>query len=686
MNHASKTPSFVSAVAGQADRTFLICLFLAIATTAVFWPVMSFDFVNYDDPDYVTSNFHVLGGLTWRGAVWAFHSSFADNWHPVTWLSHMLDVEMFGTSASGAHFVNLLLHTANVLLLFLVLRQVSGALWQSAFVAALFALHPLHIESVAWVSERKDVLSSFFGLLALRSYVLHTKQSPPGLVFAPSRSYWAALVFFALALMSKPMLVSLPFLMLLLDFWPLRRFASSAALTLVREKIPFLIFSAFSCLISLAAQNRGGATHSLTSFPLSVRIETAFVTLVKYLEMSFWPTNLCCLYLHPGHWPLGPVLLCGLLIIGFSLIAVCFWRRWPFVFVGWFWFLGMLVPVIGLVQVGWQFMADRYTYLPLVGVFLILVWGVDEIVRRWRVAAVPFYFLGIVVLIACALITSAQLRYWQNSETLFRRAIAVNGNNDIAFNNLGYYLFQCGRLNEALENYRHALQINPAFKKCRDNLETLGDYFCKNGECSLAVECFDTALLSNTNYFEAHYGLANALLKCGRTDEAIEHYQRAAQLKPDVGATYNNLGLALVIKGQTGEAIANFRKALQLKPDFAEALCNLGGAFLVQKQYDDAIVAYEAALRVEPNRPETLSSLAQAFCRLGRWNEAELQYKKVLSLSPEDPKSHLELGTALARLGKPTEAAAEFREALRLKNDFPEAARALNEVESSLPK
>jgi tetratricopeptide (TPR) repeat protein len=686
MNHPSKKPSFVSAAARQADRIFIICLILATATIAVYWPVVTFNFVNFDDPDYVTSNSHVLGGLTWRGVVWAFHSTFADNWHPLTWLSHMLDVELFGASAGAAHFVNLVLHTVNVLLLFLVLRRLSGGIWRSAFVAALFALHPLHIESVAWISERKDVLSSFFGLLALRSYVLHAKKSQTVPAFTPSRSYWAALFFFALALMSKPMLVTLPFLLLLLDIWPLRRFESSAGLNLIREKAPFLIFSAFSCLITMAAQNRGGATQALTTFPFTVRIETVFVAFVEYLEKTFWPTNLCCLYLHSGHWPLVTVLLSGFIIIGFSLLAVCFWRRLPFVFVGWFWFLGMLVPVIGLVQVGWQFMADRYTYLPLVGIFLILVWGAGEIVRRWRVTAVPFCFLGIVVLITCALITKAQLRYWQNSETLFRRAIAVNGNNDIAYNNLGYYLFQCGRLDEAMENYRRALQINPAFKKCRYNLDDLGNFFSKNGECSLAVECFDTALLSNTNFFDAHYGLANALLKCGRTDEAIEHYQRAAQLKPDDGATFNNLGLALVMKGRSEEAVTNFHQAIRLKPDFAEALCNLGGVFMVQKRYDEAIVSYEAALRVEANRPEIHYSLAQAFFFMGRWEDAALQFKDVLSLSPDNPKVHLELGEVLARLGKPTEAAAEFREALRLKSDFPEAERALNELEPSLPK
>jgi len=664
----------------------LICLFLAAATIAVYWPAVTFNFVNYDDPDLVTSNPHVLGGLSWGGVLWAFQSSFADNWQPLTWLSYMLDVEVFGVNAGASHFVNLFLHTVNVLLLFLVLRQLSGAGWLSAFVAALFALHPLHVESVAWISERKDVLSSFFGLLALWSYSLYATNSRSTQIFRPSLSYWAALFFFALALMAKPMLVTLPFLMLLLDFWPFRRFEASAAFPIVREKIPFLTLSAISCCITVAAQNQGGAMQSLSFFPWSVRLEAVFVAFVTYLGKTFWPTNLCCLCLHSGHWPRGMVLVASLMITGLSLLAFSFRRRLPFVFVGWFWFLGMLVPVIGLVQVGWQFMADRYTYLPLVGVFLILVWGAGEVVRHWRVAAVPLCLLGVAGLTACALVTKVQLPYWHNSETLFRRAIAVNASNDIAYNNLGYYLFQNGRPVEAMQDYRRALAINPAFKKCRDNLDNLGRLFSQNGEYSLAVECFETALLSNTNFFDAHFGLANTLLKCGRTDEAIEHFQRAAQLKPDVAGTYNNLGLALAMKGQSAAAVANFHKALQLNPDFAEALCNLGAELLVQKQYDEAVFAFEAALRVEPNRPETCASLARAFSLLGRWDDAARQYREALSLSPESPDAHFGLGTALARIGKPAEAAVEFREALRLKSDFREAKQALNEVAPSPPR
>ena len=686
MNHPLPKLFNVSAGARLTDRSFTICLILAVATFAVYWPVMSFDFVNYDDPDYVTSNPFVRGGITWRGVAWALQTNHADNWHPVTWLSHMLDVEIFGPSAGAAHFVNLLLHAANVLLLFLVLKQLSGAVWRSAFVAAFFALHPLHVESVTWISERKDVLSSFFGLLALRAYVLHAKKAQTIKIFAPFRPYWAALFLFALSLMSKPMLVTLPFLMLLLDFWPLRRFESSAAIELFREKIPFLILSAFSCLITLTAQSQGGATQTLTAFPFAVRFENVMVAFAEYLKKTFWPANLSCLYLHSGRWPLGTVVLAGLMVFGLSLFALCFWRRLPFFFVGWFWFLGMLVPVIGLVQVGWQFMADRYTYLPLVGIFFILIWGTGEIIRRWRATTLPFLFLGIAALITCAMMTKTQLRYWQNSETLFRRAIAVNGNNDIAYNNLGFYLFQNGRLDEAKENFCRALQINPAFKKCRVNLDDLGNLFSNNGECSKAMECFDAALLSNTNFFDAQFGLANALLTCGRTDEAIEHFRRAAQLKPDDAATYNNLGLALATRGDSDEAVTNFQIALRLKPDFVEALCNLGGVFMVQKRYDEAIVSYQDALRLESSRPETHYSLARAFFFKGRLDDAALQYKEVLSLSPDDPKVHFELGGVLTRLGKPTEAADEFRETLRLKGDYPEAERALNELGPSLPK
>jgi Flp pilus assembly protein TadD len=586
---------------------------LVAATIVAYFPVWNYDFVNFDDPDYVTHNRHVLAGLTLRGIAWAFFIVHASNWHPLTWISHMTDVELFGAGPAEPHIVNVLLHAANAVLVFLVLKRMSGALWRSAFVAALFALHPLHVESVAWISERKDVLSTFFGLLALWKYAFYVEDSRQGRGCFRSKNYRWALLFFVLALLSKPMIVTLPFVMLLLDYWPLQRYGSLPQTAwfanftrLLREKTAFLFFSAAVCALTLKAQTYSEA--SAAACPISSRIENVFVAYVQYLENAFWPADLTCMYLRPANWPWPEVILDGIIFTGICLAVCRMGRRFAFVPVGWLWYLGMLVPVIGLVQVGFQYKADRYTYMPLIGIFAILAWSLAEMVARWRKTTAPVCLLGVIFLIACGVLTREQLRYWQNGETLFSHSIALaaHKNNYIAYNNLGDYLCQQNLFAPAIDNYKQALQIKPDFEMASKNLGV-------------------------------------ALIRAKRYDEAISFYQNRLRLNTNNAGDYSNLGFALTASGRLDEAMDSYKKALQIKPDLEEAVLNLAGVFVAKRDL----------------------------------NEAVLQYLKALQRSPDDPEIHLELGGVLQQLGKLPEAEREFHEALALNPNYQKAQQAL---------
>jgi tetratricopeptide (TPR) repeat protein len=577
----------------DARNQMAVVIGLAAVTLAVYWPVGGFEFINYDDNDYFYSNVHVLGGLTLKNVLWAFRVGDFRFFHPLTWLSLMLDVDLFGKGAGGPHFTNLLLHTANAVLLFLLLRRLTGAHWRSAVVAGLFALHPLHVESVAWIAERKDVLSAFFGLLSLifyARYVSESKvQSPKSKVFSlwpssilhlPFSLYYSlSLLFFALGLLSKPMLVTLPFAMLLLDYWPLRRlpltlrgssFATQRAtfLSLVREKIPFFMLSLMACALTFLLHAKDESIVSLVEFPLGARIENAFVSYARYLGQTFWPMKLAVPYLLPEHWPWIQVVLAVVLVMGLSLAAIWLGRRRPYVFVGWFWFLGMLVPVIGLAQAGYQAMADRFTYIPLIGVFLVLVWGASEAFGHWRTPKTAIIGMAVLMLAACAFRTRDQLHYWQNGESLFRHTIAVTGNNFLAHYNLGTALAARGQLDEALDDFREALQIRPDYAEAHNNL---GIILVMRGNLEEAIQHFHEALRFRPNYADAHLNLGFALVSQGKLDEAIQQYLEVLRLAPDDAEAHLNLGIALARLGRRDEAVAQFLEALRLKPDFAEA-------------------------------------------------------------------------------------------------------------------
>jgi tetratricopeptide (TPR) repeat protein len=577
---------------------------LGLATLAVYWPATGFEFINFDDPEYVTENLQVQNGLSWTGMKWAGTNPVLANWHPLTVLSHMLACQIFRLEPWGHHLINILLHAVNGMLVFALLHRMTGARWRSLLVAALFALHPLRVESVAWVSERKDVLSGFFGLLALLAYVRYAqkrsqkaegraqKPTKPGTqpVTAATLQVWhfmsparvfclLSLVFFLLGLMSKPALVTWPFIMLLLDYWPLRRFEPasvqsqlSRSLRLVGEKIPFFVLAALASVVTFVAQRHAGSLMTVEYLPLSARVGNGLISYWRHLGRLFGPADLAVFYPHPGHWPLEEELLAGGLILGLTSL-VWLWRRpHPYLLAGWLWFLGMLLPMIGLVQTGGQALADRHTYLPSLGALILVLWGVCELTRGWRYQAPALAGAGSAAIVVCLALTSRQLRYWKDSETLSRRTLEVTEHNYVAHISLGDALGKKGRLDEAIRQYQAALRLTPGY--ALPHL-SLGMLLVKQGRMGEAIRQFQEGVRLEPDNPQARNNLGHCLMSEGETEQAVAQFQEAVRLKPDYALAYNNLGLAFRLKGQTDEAIRQFQEALRLKPDYADARRNL---------------------------------------------------------------------------------------------------------------
>jgi Flp pilus assembly protein TadD len=564
---------------------------LVLSTAGVYWQTGGFGFINFDDPLYVTGNMRVLNGLSWQGTVWAFTTTkAASNWHPLTWLSLMLDCELFESKAQACHITNLLFHLANTLLLFVVLRQMTGALWRSGFVAALFALHPLHVESVAWVSGRKDVLSTFFWLLTMWAYVRYVRRR----CFA---RYIAIVVFFVLGLMAKPMLVTLPFVLLILDYWPLGRLrlnephdkiatdggapAGNTPTTiagLLWEKIPLFVLTAISCVVTYLVQQSGGAVRTMQWVGLGIRLPNAAVSYTNYIVKMFWPTRLAMYY--PLAWtiPIWPVVLAGLFLAGISLLAIWWVRRRPYLLVGWLWYLGTLVPVIGLVQVGEQAMADRYTYVPLTGLFIALTWGVYALAANWASRRIVLGILTAVVLSALTVCTARQVAYWRDDITLYEHTLAVTKNNHVIHISLGLAWMQQDRLDKAVEHQRQALRVRPHDPSALTNL---GMVFALQRRYTEAIKCYRQSLQSDSNRHATHNSLGAAILSIqGDPEEAAEHFRRALKLKPDYDNAHLNLATVLIMQGRFDEAIQQYHQVLQLNPNDRRAQQGLQTALM----------------------------------------------------------------------------------------------------------
>jgi protein O-mannosyl-transferase len=578
---------------GSYSIRFGICLFLVGISLAVFGKTIRYQFVNFDDDLYVYNTPAIQSGLTLKGIAAAFTSPHAHNWHPLTTLSHMLDCQLYGLNAGGHHATNVILHTIAVLLLFWVLQRMTGATWRSALVAALFAVHPLHVESVAWVSERKDILSAVFFFLMLHSYSRYAH--------APSiMRYLMVAVLFAAGLMSKPMLVSAPIILLLLDYWPLRRFEQPSLLRakskvtesdnqrrkirrLYLEKIPLFVLSAVACVLTFVLQKR--TAGAIPPLPFLWRVENAFVSYVIYIWKTLWPARLAVFYPHPNDTlALWEVILAVLLLLAITAAAIVFRRQRPYLLTGWFWYLVMLIPVIGIVQVGEQGRADRYTYLPHIGLFVAVVWFAVDMVtvgRSKRRVAVTTA-AAVLIILALAWAAFVQTSYWRNSEVLWTHALAVTSDNDVAHNNLGYLCNDRGELDKAISHFESAARIRSAK---RDPHYDLASAFVQ-------------------------MNLGDALAGKGRSDEAMLHYDEAIRLQPNYGDAYYNRGAVLFAKGRTNEAIADWEKDLEMHPNDPDAHTSLGNALLQKGALREAIAHYVTALDLAPEDPHSRNNLA----------------------------------------------------------------------------
>jgi tetratricopeptide (TPR) repeat protein len=603
-------------------REPVICVLLAAATLVVFGQTLRHSFINFDDDIYVYENPLVMGGVTLGGAVRAFTQVHASNWHPVTWLSHMLDCELYGLSPGGHHLTSVLLHAAAVILLFVVLHRMTGALWQSAVVAAVFGVHPLHVESVAWVAERKDVLSGLLFVLTLVAYMRYAREAPT------TSRYLTVVVLFAVGLMCKPMLVTLPVVLLLLDHWPLRR---STRRGVIVEKLPLFALAAVACVVTLVAQRE--AIRTIDEVPLAPRIENAAVSYVTYLAQTVYPTCLAPFYpfasgaLSP--WRAGGA---AALLLGGSVGSFVVRHRHPYVIVGWLWYLVMLAPVIGVVQFGGAARADRYMYLPQIGICLLVVWGTTTLAGSWRHGNAALATIGAAVIASLVACAHRQTAYWRNSETLWTHTLECTTNNGVAHNNLGAAVLDAGRLDEAITHFKRALEINPRNTFAWNNL---GSALIQAGDATAAIVPFTKALEVDPRYASAHNGLGNALLQTGRTDEATAHYRRALELQPDDVEAHNGLGNALLQTGRIDAAIGEYERALALNPNHTEAHNGLGGALLRNGRVDEAIEQYRLALAAEPGHALSHNGLATAFVQAGRMDQAIAHYEEALRLKPD---------------------------------------------------
>jgi len=614
----------LSVPAGKFGRTEIaIAATLAIVTLAIYAQVIGHQFITLDDPTYIKENPMVNRGVTRAGLAWAFTTFYATNWHPLTWISHMIDCQLFGTNAGGHLLVNTLIHVANTLLLFWFLLRTTHARWPSALVAALFALHPLHVESVAWASERKDTLSTFFGLLSLIAYVRYVE--------APSirRYAWTAITL-ALGLLAKPMLVTWPFLMLLLDYWPLgrledpmakkhRRRASHRGVatgiaTLVWEKLPLFALVAASAMITFIAQSHGGAVRTLAHAPIGFRLPNALVSYAKYLLLTFWPNDLAVYYPFAGI-PAWQIIGAAFLLIGITVFCVSQPRKHSgYLVVGWLWFLGTLVPVIGIVQVGGQIMADRYFYIPSIGLFIALVFGLADIAKSWRIAPALSAGMAGGILLILATLTNAQIQRWRDSFTLFEHTLAVTPPNLRIEHNLGVALGASDRYDEAAAHFAKALQIDRNFY---DGLVAMGVTRAHQDRLPEAIEYFQTAIQSQPDAPKARVQLAHALWTENRDEAALEEMARASQLAPKDADIRADFGLALALVGRIPEAIEQLHEALRLNPNSAEAHNNLGLALLASGKARESMAEFEAAMHLKPELKGAADNLQRAQARLG---------------------------------------------------------------------
>ncbi len=717
----------------------LIYLLLTAAAIIAFWQVNQCDFINYDDPVYVTENIHIRHGITIQAIRWAFTTGHAANWHPVTWMSHMLDVQLFGLKPRWHHLTNLLFHIANTLLLFFIFHRMTKAPWKSAFVAALFALHPLHVESVAWVAERKDVLSTFFWMLTMGAYIHYVEhQTKDGRQRSEDGEKWtgilrfpfsvfrylAVFIFFALGLMAKPMLVTLPFVLLLLDYWPLQRFEPKKSAqefrtrvvgplsankrkgkssrnrtpgsgpgravqamvkeekpadheyqwALVRplllEKIPLFALAALSCIVTFIVQKKGGAVGSIEAFPPGVRIANAFVSYIIYIGKTIWPNNLAVFYPHPGLRPLWQVLGAVLLLSAVTFAVIRTAKRFPYLAMGWLWFAGTLVPVIGIVQVGGQAMADRYTYVPLIGLFVMAAWGIPELLKKWRYRKEALFALSALILPCLLIVTWTQVGYWRNSIALYDHALKVTNRNDTIYENRGDANYRLGNLKQAIEDYDRAIEINPKYPGTYNNR---GAAYAKLGDHRQAISDYDRAIEINPKHAGAFSNRGAAYVELGNHRQAISDYDRAIEINPEYADAYNNRGAAYGKLGNHRQAISDYDRAIEINPEYAEAYYNRGVAYGELGNHRQAISDYDRAIEINPKYADAYSNRGAAYGVLGNQKQAIEDYDRAIEINPEHARAFNNRGLAYGRLGDNRQAISDYTRAIEINPDYAKA-------------
>ena len=656
-------------------RALWMSLALVAITLLAYEGVRHFDFVGYDDPRYVSNNVHVAAGLTWASIRWACTTLYGPYWHPLTLLSHLLDAQIFGLRAGGHHVTNLLLHVANTLLLFAVFRRQSGAFYRSAFVAAMFAVHPLHVESVAWVTERLDVLSTLFWLLTAWVYVGYVKQPRRGPLLIMAGLY-------ACGLMSKPVIVTLPIVLLLMDVWPLHRLpmltdpstkgaglrAVRVFVELVREKLLLFGLALAAGIATLVFERGHGAVAGLDVLPLKYRLANVLVSYVTYIGKMCWPTRLAAFYPYPQRLPDWWVLAFALaFLVGVSIAAVWHARRHPYVALGWFWYLITLLPVIGFVQAADQAMADRFTYIPLIGLFVMIAWGVPDLLARWPASRTALPVVATTAILLCAVTTHTQAATWRNTITLWSHAIAVTRDNDRAHVGLGVALMSEGRAREALPHFIEAIRIAPTVADYHDDL---GQALSNTHQWAAAIAAYTEALRLQPDFAEARTNLGYALAAAGRLDEAVAEYREALRVKPDLAETHVDLASALAKQGRIDEAMQEAQAGLRLNGNLAQAHSVLGAILQVQGKPRDAMAEYEVALHLNPNLAQAHSNLGAVLAGQGDTARAVREFNDALRLDASLPEAHNGLGVLLMTQHQVADAIAQYAEAIRLNPGF----------------
>jgi protein O-mannosyl-transferase len=682
-------------------RVSVIISFIALIFI-IYTQVLHFGFANIDDSVYITQNSHVLGGLSAEGFKWAFTSTFAGFWHPITWLSLMLDAQIYGSWAGGYHLTNLLLHLASSIMLFMIFHRMTGSFWRSGFVASLFAIHPLHVESVAWIGERKDVLSAFWGMLTIYAYVCYVENQSV-------KRYLLVFVLFFLGLMSKPMLVTLPFVLMLLDYWPLQRisfrFRSSDVMgtdkksfiiakkasvrRVIIEKVPLFILIIPISMVTFFSERKFGALPTAASFPLDMRIYNALVSYVRYIEKTLLPVNLSVYYPHPGMWPVWQVMIAGSIII---LLSVWVFRKttcYPYLTVGWLWYLGTLVPVIGFIQVGPCSMADRYTYIPLIGLFIMFAWGVPDLVRRFPYKKAVLSFGALLLIIILSVLSWQRCKLWGDNFLLWDDVLKKYNISSIsnikekhkiafAYNFRGVGYAEKGNYRQAIEDYNVALKINNQYGEALNNR---ANAYGMIGQNDSALLDFAQLITVNPKFADAYYNRGGLYLTIGDLDKAINDFTEAIKIDPNMADAFNNRGVAFRFKRQYEKSFADFNQALKLNKNFAEAYFNMGMIFQTQKQYFPAIANFTEALRIKPAYIDALFSRGVAFAFLGKYEHAMEDFNSVMQIDPKNIAAIKNMGIMFKNMKRYEESSVEFKKILLIKPNDPETLKNLKEIE-----